>query len=183
MSDICTIEQHISQKCHCGSRELKLIGKKGHTNIWTSCIVNGFKKRFKPPLYGIQIISTEEEALERSQLIINGLDAEYNYTMSILEGDRDTTISYLKSKFDIIVMEYQNLFINYTCGVTPYLKFVISDMYEKTKKKEQCFICLEDIDSKTLKTGKCGHMCHDSCIKRWIKAIKKTSCPKCNNEF
>ena len=51
----------------------------------------------------------------------------------------------------------------------------------KSKKKEQCSICLKKIKRKRqLYITECSHHFHKNCIKKWFK--QNINCPNCRNE-
>ena len=66
--------------------------------------------------------------------------------------------------------------------LSPHLQTFIKQLYEKSKVKIQCQICLEDIEKDKLKTGRCGHNFHMDCIKQWTDQGKK-ECPLCRGKF
>jgi len=148
------------------------------SNRWCNCFINYFIKCHNP--LAQQDISLTKEVI---RVIKSALDCEHNYKMAILEGANQYTLHYLKSQLDDTVKVYQDLFVHETCGVSIFLQTQIRDMYKKTVTKKICTVCLEEIDVDALKIGKCGHMFHDECIKRWVINKKKAICPSCCGDF
>ena len=146
--------------------------------MWCICERTNFVERFNPPL----LSSNHQYMNIESLVIIKALDFEYNYKMAILERADKYTIHYLKSQFDDLVKEYQQLFVHETCGVSKFLQIQIRNMYRKTDTKETCGVCLLEIEAEKLKTGKCGHMFHEECIRNWVISKKAPSCPICCDE-
>ena len=67
-------------------------------------------------------------------------------------------------------------------GLNKHLQDMIKELYKEAKSICDCSICLDRIDSEDLKTGKCGHNFHQSCIDTWIAGGNK-KCPVCRKQF
>lgn len=67
-------------------------------------------------------------------------------------------------------------------GLDKHLMGLIKGLYKDAKAKIDCPICMCEIDSETLKTGKCGHNFHQDCVDQWI-ATGNRKCPQCRKKF
>ena len=47
--------------------------------------------------------------------------------------------------------------------------------------KNDCSICMQEMEDLTMVTTSCCHQFHDACLKEWFK--KHTNCPICRNEI
>lgn len=68
----------------------------------------------------------------------------------------------------------------YEKGVSKHLQDQITDMFKDAKKSIECNICLEAIEFKNLKSGRCGHHYCTLCINEWLK--KSNECPTCKKQ-
>ena len=68
---------------------------------------------------------------------------------------------------------------------TPRLNYIKMDDEDSL---DNCVICLENIDSKSVKL-KCNHIFHKKCIKKWIEETRNTdnnfdmNCPLCKTDI
>jgi len=71
----------------------------------------------------------------------------------------------------------------YASGIGKHLQTQISDTFKAAKKSIECNICLEAIEFKHLKSGKCGHHYCIECINHWLTLSNE--CPTCKkpNQF
>lgn len=51
--------------------------------------------------------------------------------------------------------------------------------HQKKISEERCYIWLEPLSIELVSAPPCGHMAHDSCLRRWFRHIRKTDCPIC----
>jgi len=69
-------------------------------------------------------------------------------------------------------------------GISLHLQALINKLVDKAKEKIECSICMTVINKDTLKTGKCGHNFHESCIATWLATEDaKGKCPVCRKKF
>tara|TARA_R110002096_G_scaffold46563_1_gene124256 strand:+ start:183 stop:839 length:657 start_codon:yes stop_codon:yes gene_type:complete len=59
-----------------------------------------------------------------------------------------------------------------------HLMKMIKELYIKAGEKQQCSICLEDINGEDLQTTLCGHNLHLECFKQ-LKTVGNGKCPEC----
>lgn len=75
------------------------------------------------------------------------------------------------------------------CGVAEHLQSKCRERYGKTIygmrvfEKTKCLICLDDIETDDLKTGKCGHEFCDGCVAGWVASKGKAECPTCKADY
>jgi hypothetical protein len=151
------------------------------SNGWCNCFINDFIQRYNPTLSHPEVF--KPLTFSDRSVIKSALDCEHNYKMAMLEGANKYTIHYLKSQFEDAVKVYHDLCVHDTWGVSKFLQTQIRNMYGKIDTKETCAVCCGEIEVEQLKTGKCGHMFHDECIKKWVISKKTPSCPTCCGEF
>jgi len=64
------------------------------------------------------------------------------------------------------------------------MKF-IKNLYDEAKKKVECPVCLEKIDTKDLHTTGCGHNFHTQCMEQLKNSTtnKTVDCPMCRKKI
>tara|TARA_Y100000114_G_scaffold118141_1_gene112603 strand:- start:202 stop:609 length:408 start_codon:yes stop_codon:yes gene_type:complete len=120
----------------------------------------------------------EKNKCDKCKKKMNSLESQRRYAWSVVFTERTTQLENNILLLDELEAHIEKLDI----GVSDHLQQFIKKMYKDTKQKVECAICLERIDSKTLKTTKCGHNFHEKCLQQWTNTDKK-DCPVCRKKL
>lgn len=85
-----------------------------------------------------------------------------------------------------LITETTNIRAPEILTLSPYFQGMIKDLYIKADCKEDCPICLIEIEGADLKTMKCGHHIHSDCHDALISATPyrgDRKCPICRDPF
>ena len=122
----------------------------------------------------------EKNKCDKCKKKIMSLEAQRRYAWRLVFEERterlENGVDMLQS-LEVFVEEIEE-----DSGVSNHLQSFIKKLYKDTKEKVECRVCLEVVDGKELKTGKCGHNFHEKCYEMWEKQ-GNTKCPLCRKKF
>ena len=101
----------------------------------------------------------------------------YAWAMFFSEAERQFNSNIIIKEEIKIIKEIPEL--------SPHLKKLIEDLYDKANIKTRCAICLDDIEAKDLKPHFCGHIFHKTCWEEYKSHhlnVFRLKCPLCRSE-
>jgi len=85
---------------------------------------------------------------------------------------------------NIVVKEEIKIIKELPEELSPHLRKLIEELYDKADQKTRCSICLDDIEAKDLKPHFCGHIFHKCCwedYKAHNMNVFRLKCPLCRS--